>query len=253
MSKLILNERKYAKELLHTKNINDITITQLIWLLSIYREGNCEEVSKDLESLHIKDFYLFKWKRTIENSCYIYSKYKTKFKEYESIELYKSELKNIESCKNDRQKKLLFTMYIISKYLGKNSEYNDEEYLKIDGKYTKKQIFDMSNISISRDNRDLLIRYFCERGLIRQNRINDNNDIWIKKCKEDNIVFKVDSFDNLGNQFLAFNKKDIKLCSKCGKPIKIKGKNDHSTKYCEECAKIELQKSWKESKRRLRR
>ena len=40
---------------------------------------------------------------------------------------------------------------------------------------------------------------------------------------------------NLGNLFLSYIKPNYKQCEKCGKLVKIKSKNDHSTKYCNKC------------------
>ena len=37
---------------------------------------------------------------------------------------------------------------------------------------------------------------------------------------------------NLGNLFLSYIKPNYKQCERCGKLVKIKSKNDHSTKYC---------------------
>lgn len=52
---------------------------------------------------------------------------------------------------------------------------------------------------------------------------------------------------NVGNQFIAMTKKDYKICEVCGKLIRVNEKNDHSTKYCKQCAKkkeLESKRNW---------
>lgn len=46
---------------------------------------------------------------------------------------------------------------------------------------------------------------------------------------------KVYQMQNLGNLFLSHIKPNYKQCEKCGKLVKIKSKNDGSTKYCNKC------------------
>ena len=48
---------------------------------------------------------------------------------------------------------------------------------------------------------------------------------------------KVYQMQNLGNLFLSYIKPNYKQCEECGKLVKIKSKNDHSTKYCSKCSK----------------
>lgn len=48
---------------------------------------------------------------------------------------------------------------------------------------------------------------------------------------------KVYQMQNLGNLFLSYIKPNYKQCERCGKLVKIKSKNDHSTKYCNKCSK----------------
>lgn len=52
---------------------------------------------------------------------------------------------------------------------------------------------------------------------------------------------------NLGNQILAYLKPNYKQCVNCGKMIRIKSIKDHSTIYCEECARkaeLERKRKW---------
>ena len=54
----------------------------------------------------------------------------------------------------------------------------------------------------------------------------------------------LDNVKNLGNKIIAFLKTNYIVCQQCGKLVKIKSKNDHSTKYCKDCAdRIESESS----------
>ena len=62
------------------------------------------------------------------------------------------------------------------------------------------------------------------------------------------IELEVTTFDNLGNQFLSHITPSKKMCEKCGKLIKVKGKNMH---YCNTCSKLmELEKYKKYNEKR---
>lgn len=57
---------------------------------------------------------------------------------------------------------------------------------------------------------------------------------------------------NLGNQILAELKPNYKQCVNCGKMIRIKSNKDHSTIYCEECAKEKQLESDRNYRKKIR-
>lgn len=256
MSKMILNEKEYIRNLIEENNIRknnnskkdkkkelkmDISKSQLIHLLAryFYEEDILINklytlVSNQMKDFEFKDYYESKWYNSIMKACDIVIKYKIKAKENEKISLYESELDNIKKCNSDRHKKLLFAIYIIARYKEKNG--------KIDKQIMKKEIFDCANINGTKKDKAILINELWKDGFIEQNFINDDISISIKLSNgTEEEVLQVTSLKNLGNQILAYLKDDYKQCTNCGKLIKIKGKN---SQYCDECAeKIESEKN----------
>lgn len=74
--------------------------------------------------------------------------------------------------------------------------------------------------------------------------LNYNND------KNEKIAFEVDSFDNIGNKFIASQSNTHTTCCICGRLIK---KISPRTKYCAKCAKEvhkEQDKLYRQNKRK---
>ena len=246
MSKMILNEKEYIKNIIENnlkeKDI-DISKSQLIHLLSRYfykEDMDVNElyklVSNQMKKIDFKDYYESNWYDSIMKACSITIKYKIESKDNEFIPLYKSELDKIKLCKTDKYKKLLFAIYIIARYKNKNG--------KIDKQIMKKEIFDCANINGTKKDKAIMINELWKDGFIEQNFINNDISIGVNLSngKEEEIL-QVTSLKNLGNQILAYLKKDYKQCVNCGKLIKIKSDKDHSTMYCEEC-KYKKQLEW---------
>lgn len=232
MNNYILNEEEYVLDFIKNKKLEDIKgLNFLIKLLTRhYNKLGLDKkdiiktifnLTKDLSNLNIQEFELDKKIRYFVNKELNNI---IELKEFNYIPLYQSELDKINTCKKDREKKFLFTCYILS-YFFRN------EWIGIS--YT--DLFKLANISLSGNDRMLFIGDMVDRGFIDIAKKNTNLSLKIIMNKQGEEVFRISEINNLGNQFLAFNKKDIKLCSKCGKPIKIKSNKDNSTKYCEKC------------------
>ena len=75
-----------------------------------------------------------------------------------------------------------------------------------------------------------------DKGFIGISYINTNLSLKILMDKKGEEVFSIDNVKNLGNKIIAFLKTNYIVCQQCGRLVKIKSKNDHSTKYCKDCA-----------------
>lgn len=285
MPKLIMNEKKYVEKILDTHDVADIDITmeQLIYLLVkyfyenetwhdqdgcivdkplIYKEtendGDKKEYNKEvfkstldilyvdvdleLQKFNFEKYYSFKYKNLILNACNIVLKYDLKLKEYDYIPLLSDELENIKQCENDRERKLLFTLYIYARYKNKNG--------KIDEDAVKKDIFKMANINSTKLEMNKIVKSLRDKEFISQNFINDNINIWVTLGTGEEVM-NVISFDNLGNQIIAYLNKDKKMCECCGRIIKIKSKTC-PPRYCNDCAYKIKNEQTKNSVKRIR-
>lgn len=165
----------------------------------------------------------------IKKACSTVIKYDLRLKENtDGIPLLSDELENIKNCDTDRERKLLFTCYIFARYKHKNG--------RIDDDIVKKQLFDMANISGTKLELNKVIKSLREKGYISQSYVNSNITIWVNMGSGEEVM-KVTNFNNLGNQIIAFIKPDYIICEKCEKLVKIKSEKDHSSKYCNKCAK----------------
>ena len=191
----------------------------------------------------------------------------------ESIDLYEHELnyindiiicdENGEVSKFDYEcRKVLFTLYMKMKinsfiYNQRSGEESSGIYfkggtrkynlLKKESKISQKTRINEDIINLLMQRNIITPMY---NGLIILNFIKDMKDL---EVNEKVLKIKIEDFENLGYYYDYLNNMNkVKLCSKCGKPIKIKSKNDGSTKYCESCAKKIFNEQCKENMRKMR-
>ena len=258
MKEFILNEKKYIEEILETHDNSKESLFQMIHYLSRYyystlekrdivknvhkRDGSDEQaidykvlneqidileklVHEELLKFNYDDYALYKWREEIRKACSLTIKYNLTLKEFESIPLLSDELEKIQQCDTDREKKLLFTLYIFARYKGRNG--------RIDTEYVKKTIFDLANINDTTLEKHKIVASLRDKGFIFQNFINDDINIWVPMGTGEPVM-EVLSLDKLGNQILAYLKPGHKMCDKCGRIIKI---NNRVHRCCKTCAK----------------
>ena len=244
INNLILNEKEYIEKFIKTKDLQGMdNFNFLLKLLIRYYNQYGEidknkiiELTKDLKENYLQLYQLDKRVQSViskelENGI--------KLKEFDSIPLYQSELDVINSCKKNREKKFLFTCYMLS-------EFYRNEWINVS--YT--DLFKLANISMSTNDRLLFIGDMVDKKYIDISYSNTNLSLKIPMKKSGNIVYSIDKIENLGNKLIAFIKPNYIICqgiydkngekrkNPCGKLVKIKNKNDHSTKYCKDCAEI---------------
>ena len=233
---LILNERKYIEEIIKESILPD-TITpnaMITCLTKYYYEKNmslnelsdlvCSQMEKF--NLGVEQYQEYKAKLRIKRVYNDIVNNKTfLLKEYDYIPLYKSEYEKIIQCENDREKKLLFTIYILARYTNKYGWVY----------YSESDIYKLANKSYTNKNQSDLIAKLIRVGFIKDTKkVNDLKiGVNLSDGNED-VILKVSELSYLGNQFIAFIKPGYKVCEGCGKLIKIKGKN---MRYCNICAK----------------
>lgn len=247
---LILNEEKFIKNIIDTKSVpKDCPKIYLIILLSKYFKTDTDDENtlsdKVKQQMLLFDFDVveyqeYKWSKKILSVCKKVIEDSLYLKKLSSVPLFRSELDTISSLKTDKEKKVLFVMYIIARFM------NCEGWINL----SIKDIFKIANISTTIDNQDELLRGFINSGIVIVSKKNDNLNMKVTLSDVDeDIVYNVTNFEKLGNQYIGNFKDGYKQCELCGKPIKVKGTND---KYCKAC-KCQKQLQWqKESMQRMR-
>ena len=165
------------------------------------------------------------------------------FREQEYIPIYENELKLIESLPNDRQKKLMFTFFVLARYMDCDGWINKKTSKGIS------EAFKLANVTLTSDKRNELLHELYSNGYISLGKKVDNLNIKVQLDNSGEIVYKVMDFNNLGNQYIGNFKKGYKQCKCCGKKIKNTG---NKKMYCEKCANQSLLESYKKYKNKVR-
>lgn len=233
---LILNEKKYIEEIIQCGELPDtISPYAMVTYLTKYYYDKyrslkelitivCDQMDKF--NIPVEQYQEYNAKIRIKKVYNEIINNKTfMLKEYEYIPLYQSEYDKIMQCESDREKKLLFTIYILARYTNKYGWV----YL------SEKDIYQLANVSNTNKNQIDLIAKLIHEGFIKETKkVNDLKiGVNLSNDKNDKVVFKVDRLSYLGNQFIAFIKPGYKICENCGKLIKIKANNQ---KYCKICS-----------------
>ena len=234
----ILDEKKYVEDIINSSILPEkMSVNSMIAYLTKYYyekynstsdiiEAVCDQMNKF--KIDIRYYQEYKCRLRVTRICNAISDGKLDLlKEYKSIPLFKSEYDKIMSCDNDKEKKFLFTLYIVARYTDKYGwVYNQ-----------KNELFKLANISSTNKGYKEIVYNLLHKGLIKNTKKVDDIKIGVELGNSlEDIVFEIDDISNLGNKFMAHIKSGYKICDgiNCGKLIKIKSNNQ---KYCSKCAK----------------
>lgn len=246
----ILNEKEYIREILASGNKPDnISNGYLITLIAKYyfdrgKDPNIliDTVKKKMLEFNIEGYQEYRYANKIKKTCtdlYDYdSESKKLFRELEYVPIYEKELKIVESLPNDRQKKFMFTLFAIARYMDCGGWINKKDSKGLS------EVFKLANVTLSSDKKNELLHDLYSNGYIHFGKKVNNLNIKIDLGDtDDDIAYKVTQFENIGNQYIGNFKKGYKQCKQCGKKIKIVSKNDGSSLYCKKC-KHDKQLEW---------
>lgn len=238
---IIFNEKKFIENFMKENNPNlvgygngKIGTKSLIGLLTKYYYDENDQ-QKTFDTV---DSYM----HTLLNDYKDYSKYINQsyenckrgygLKVITEFKLYKSEYDCIQKCESDKEKKLLFTLYMIAKYCGNTKG-------KVYGGIIRSTLlFKLADINLSYRERYKLIYNMFKRKQVKLATINTDNGVWVELGDQNEpVIMTITRFNHFGNQFIAHEKKGYKVCEKCGRLVKVKNIHDYSTKYCGKCAK----------------
>lgn len=239
MNKLIFNEKKYIEKLLSAHNKEDVNITlyQLMWLIAVYyyQEYNyhdkkklSEMINSEIECFEFENYDYFMYYKQINTMVDNIIKNDSKIKEVYKVPIYQSEYEIIKSCGDKKHQKLLATLYVMARWNDKDGWTSN----KCKSPHMKKSAnLNMTNKEFDYLFYDLIsqgyIKTTVKAGLFCYQMLNYNND------KNEPVVLEFDSFDNIGNKFIASQSSTHIVCECCGKLVR---KTSPRMKYCKKCA-----------------
>lgn len=235
----ILNEKDYIRGILVSKRKpDDLSIGYLIMLIAKYYYNNGEAfedlidiVKNKLLEFNIENYQEYKWSNKIIKTCKVLyeSEENSKFRELEYIPIYQKEIDLISKLPNDRQKKFMFTLYTIARYMNCGGWINKKDIRALS------EVFKLANVTLTQDKKNELLHELYKNGYIYFGNKIDNLNIRVDLIdgKDEDVAYKVVKFENLGNQYIGNFKKGYKQCKCCGKKIKDIG---NRKLYCDKCA-----------------
>lgn len=255
---IIINEYEYVKQILESKIIpKGVSNKRVLLYITKYYYNSTYSV-KEMQNMvfeKMEEFKLpleiyqeYKYVTYVKGLC---EKLKSneiscEFRQVEAVELYQSELDIINQGETDKEKKLLFTLFVLAKINGTNSGWVNNEI---------KDIFQLANVTTTIKDRALLLHKLYKLGLIGQSMRNDKLGYKVELGKNDEpVVLVIDSFENIGNQYIANFKDGWKMCECCGKLYKVKSNEGRPSKYCIQCYKekhMEQDRLYQKNKRNL--
>lgn len=250
----ILNEKKYIREVLASGNKPDnISNGYLITLITKYyfdrgKNPNAliDIVKQKMLEFNIEGYQEYRYANKIKKSCTeLYeSESKNLFRELEYVPIYEKELKVVESLPNDRQKKFMFTLFAIARYM------NCEGWINKKDSKGLSEVFKLANVTLSSEKKNELLYELYSNGYIHFGKKVNNLNIRVDLSDtNDDIAYKIIKFENIGNQYIGNFKKGYKQCKCCGKKIKDTG---NKKMYCKKCAEEKQLESDRKYKNKTR-
>lgn len=254
----ILNEKKYIEEILNSKiKPNELSFGYFMILIAKYyfkycndKNELCKLVKNKIIEFNLNNYQEYKYHKKILKICNdLYNKkIDYKFKELDYIPIYENEINLVNSLDNDRQKKIMFTLFILARYMNCGGWVNKKDSKGLS------EIFKLSNITLSSSKRGKLLNELYNKKYIYFGKQIDNLNIKVNLDESGDIVYKLTDFKNIGNQYIGNFKKGYKQCKNCGKIIKRATNNNN--KYCNNCAKniqFDQKHDWDSKNRKIRK
>lgn len=240
---VVLNENKWAKEMIESKSIGDDLFETLCRVSRYYIDCGYDKktVRNKVDAfLRTSDLSISipKFERLVEAA--IKRSYKREAIAIDCIPIYKEELNIINSIKGKPIKRLAFTLLCLAKYWDIANSRQDHWVNTKDTEIKK-----MANIRTSISRESEMYRRLKNMGLIEFSKKVDSLNVRVLfiKDKSDDVEINITDFRNLGNQYLMHIGEPYYKCQNCGLVTKLdySGKGSRP-KYCKECAiKLDIQ------------
>ena len=234
---MILNEEKYARDILLGKNTFEKTIIRKIGYITRY---NFHILNKnDTENYNSTVKWLLKHQVNFDESSYsnvisnaIKSAKKHPFYVIDCIKITKNELCAIKSLENLREEKILFSLLCMAKQQMKSFGFTDGLV-----KYTVTDLCKMARVSVPANDREYILHDILLKGFIECPKKNDTKCLRLNFIDEDGegeiglILNEIDC-QEIAYTYLKWKNGDgFKRCSTCGRLIRSKQVGQKCT-YC---------------------
>lgn len=245
---MILNEEKYAKDVLTGQRDDVKSIRQKIDLIARYNHHVLHKNSDDSYSSIIKwlekhhDIFSEQGYSNIISDC-IKKAAKRPFYHIDSVKITKKEMDIITAQNNLRYEKILFVLLCMAKV--QKASYGFDNGLI---SYNITDLFKTARVSVPVEERENILHEFLKMGLIGLPMKNDTKCLFVKFMDdvEDGVTLELNEQDcgELAYAYLKYTgKSKISRCSKCGKMIKQSKKFGDLCKGCQESC-IGLKIKW---------
>ena len=236
---MILNEEKYAKDVLTGQRDDVKSIRQKIDLIARYNHHVLHKNSNDSYSSIIKwlekhhDIFSEQGYSNIISDC-IKKAVKRPFYHIDSVKITKKEMDIITAQNNLRYEKILFVLLCMAKV--QKASYGFDNGLI---SYNITDLFKTARVSVPVDERENILHQFLKLDLIGLPMKNDTKCLFVKFVdeSEDDIALELNEQDcgELAYAYLKYTgKSKVFRCVKCGKLIKQSKKFGDLCKGCQE-------------------
>ena len=251
---VIFNERKYVDEMIsnHKKDPKMGFRTFLKYLIKYYypeyKDKSVKEYTqKILDVVNSFNFesYLYQeyeYYDYIRRTCKKAQKgeFKAELRDFDSICVTKAEMEVIAKGKDDNERKLMFTLYVLAKVYSYHSGWVN---------YAPSEIFKLANIYISWRDRFLLINSLYEAGLLQLNHIIGKTGYKVELHEDSPAAITIELGQDFGKQYIAATRPGWGICEECGRLIRKKTNNQ---RYCKKCAEEVHKRKQREAMQNLR-
>lgn len=236
---MILNEEKYARDVLTGQRDDVKSIRQKIDLIARYNhhvlhkngDDSYSSIVKWLEKHH--DIFSEQGYSKIISDC-IKKAVKRPFYHVDSVKITKNEMEIITSQDNLRHEKILFVLLCMAKV--QKASYGFDNGLI---SYNITDVFKTARVSVPVDEREDILHKLLKLDLIGLPVKNDTKCLFVKFMdeSEEDIVLELNEQDcgELAYAYLKYTgKSKVFRCSKCGKLIKQNKKFGDMCKGCQD-------------------
>lgn len=202
-----------------------------------YKEDLAAEELIDLVKKRMRDFniegyqeYRHHNKITSICSALFEEEANIQFRELDYIPIYENELKVINSLPGDRQKKFMFTLFAVARYMNCDGWINKKDSRGL------AEVLKLANVTLPSEKRSELLHQLYRGGYISFGKKVNNLNIRVQLEDSGEIAYKITDFNNIGNQYIGNFKKGYKQCQSCGKAMKVAAATGRPKIYCTKCA-----------------